>query len=32
VRKRIKELYPTDRATGYTDGMMRGALSMRRPL
>ncbi len=32
VRKRIKELYPTDRATGYTDGMMRGALSLRRPL
>jgi hypothetical protein len=32
VRQRIKELYPADRATGYTDGMMRGALTMRRPL
>lgn len=32
VRKRIKELYPADRATGYTDGMMRGALTLRRPL
>ena len=32
VCKRIKELYPADRATGYTDGMMRGALTLRRPL
>lgn len=32
VRERIKELYPADRATGYTDGMMRGALTLRRPL
>ncbi len=32
VRQRIKELYPADRATGYTDGMMRGALTLRRPL
>lgn len=32
VRERIKELYPGDRATGYSDGMMRGALSLRRPL
>jgi hypothetical protein len=32
VRQRIKELYPEDRATGYTDGMMRGALTLRRAL
>lgn len=32
VRERLKELYPHDRATGYTIGTMRGALSLKKPL
>lgn len=32
VKTLLKELYPNDKATGYTEGMMRGALSLKKPL
>lgn len=32
VRARLKELYPHDKAIGYSVGMMRGALSLKKPL
>lgn len=32
VKALMKEMYPDDAATGYTEGMLRGALTMRKPL
>lgn len=32
VKARLQELYPQDRATGFTEGMMRGALTIKKPL
>ena len=32
VLAKIKEIYPNDAAIGYSEGMMRGALSLRKPL
>lgn len=32
VRARLSELYPNDLATGYAEGQIRGALTVKRPL
>ena len=32
VKARLKELYPQDTATGFTEGKLRGALTIRKPL
>lgn len=32
VKARLKELYPEDMATGFTEGKMRGALTIKKPL
>jgi len=32
VRSRLSEIYPADKATGYTEGQVRGALTVKRPL
>jgi hypothetical protein len=32
VKAVLKEHYPNDRATGYSEGQIRGALSVRKPL
>ena len=32
VKARLTELYPNDKATGYTEGQIRGALTVKRPL
>lgn len=32
VKALMKEMYPDDAAIGYTEGMLRGALTMRKPL
>jgi hypothetical protein len=32
VKARLKELYPADLATGYKEGQIRGALTVKRPL
>lgn len=32
VKARLAELYPQDKATGYTEGQIRGALTIKRPL
>lgn len=32
VKAKLTELYPKDMATGYTEGRIRGALTVRRPL
>ena len=32
VKARLNELYPDDRATGFTEGKMRGALTIKKPL
>lgn len=32
VKARLAELYPDDRATGYSEGQIRGALTIKRPL
>ena len=32
VKARLSELYPNDKATGYTEGQIRGALTVKRPL
>jgi hypothetical protein len=31
VSARLKELYPEDRAVGYTVGQIRGAMTIKRP-
>jgi hypothetical protein len=32
VKARLSELYPQDKATGYAEGQIRGALTVKRPL
>jgi hypothetical protein len=32
VKARLTELYPNDKATGYSEGQIRGALTVKRPL
>lgn len=32
VQAKLKELYPNDQATGYSVGMLRGAVSLKKPL
>lgn len=32
VKARLKELYPQDAATGFTEGKLRGALTIKKPL
>lgn len=32
VKGRLNELYPHDKATGYSEGQVRGAISIKRPL
>lgn len=32
VKARLAELYPNDKATGYSEGQIRGALTVKRPL
>ena len=32
VKARLSELYPNDKATGYSEGQIRGALTVKRPL
>lgn len=32
VKVRLTELYPNDKATGYSEGQIRGALTVKRPL
>jgi len=32
VKAKLTELYPTDKATGYSVGMLRGAVSLKKPL
>lgn len=32
VKARLAELYPQDKATGYSEGQIRGALTIKRPL
>ena len=31
-KARLAELYPQDKATGYAEGQLRGALTVKRPL
>ncbi|MCE9570454.1 MAG: DUF3365 domain-containing protein, partial [Rhodocyclales bacterium] len=32
VKAKLTELYPNDKATGYSEGQVRGALTVKRPL
>jgi hypothetical protein len=32
VKQKLAELYPADKATGYSQGMLRGAISIQKPL